>query len=367
MPQTIEIFRAGRHLSMSGESIEFSEADLAATAEAYDPKLHEAPIVVGHPHHDAPAYGWVGALHHREGALEAEPVQVDAAFAEMVRKGRFKKVSASFYPPFHAGNPKPGVYYLRHVGFLGAQPPAVKGLRTVEFAADEAGIVTVEFGERERWGFEAIARLLRRLRERWIEKEGVQAADDLLPEYLIDDVAAAARPPESPEEKTMPEPQNPTPQNAAFAERQAALDRKEQELLALERRLAEQAEQARRAEIAEFAERLAAEGRILPRQRPGIEAVLAAVDAEQPLEFGEGDEQYTGTAGAWLREFLASLPPRVEFAELSPPGTETPVPGITAPSGYSVDPERAELHRKILAYAEQHDVDYATAALAVGE
>ncbi len=51
----------------------------------------------------------------------------------MVKAGRFKSRSASFYHPDNPNNPKPGVYYLRHVGFLGAQPPAVKGLKAVEF------------------------------------------------------------------------------------------------------------------------------------------------------------------------------------------------------------------------------------------
>ncbi|RMH22225.1 MAG: peptidase, partial [Gammaproteobacteria bacterium] len=106
----IAIFRPGRHVAMSGQALSFSEADLAATAEAYDPALHEAPLVVGHPRHDAPAYGWVKRLSFSEGdegGLKAEPAQVDPAFAEMVRKGRFKKVSASFYPPAHPANPKP--------------------------------------------------------------------------------------------------------------------------------------------------------------------------------------------------------------------------------------------------------------------
>lgn len=66
--------------------------------------------------------------------LNAEPHQVDPEFAEMVNAGRFKKISASFYTPDAPNNPVPGVYYLRHVGFLGAQPPAVKGLKQAEFA-----------------------------------------------------------------------------------------------------------------------------------------------------------------------------------------------------------------------------------------
>ncbi|MDL6388248.1 peptidase, partial [Escherichia coli] len=66
---------------------------------------------------------------------------LDPQFAEMVTDGRFKKVSASFYLPDSPSNPKPGVLYLRHVGFLGAQPPSVKGLKQVSFSEQEEGVV----------------------------------------------------------------------------------------------------------------------------------------------------------------------------------------------------------------------------------
>jgi hypothetical protein len=83
----LHIFRAGIHQPMQGGAIEFREADLAATAAAYDPAFGEAPIVVGHPKLDAPAYGWVRALRAEGGDLVAEPHQVEPAFAEMVQAG----------------------------------------------------------------------------------------------------------------------------------------------------------------------------------------------------------------------------------------------------------------------------------------
>src|SRR5450759_2940974 len=141
----LQIFKPGRHTAMSGATLSFSESDLAATAHAYDPALHEAPIVVGHPQVDGPAYGWVKSLAVGDGVLHAEPNQVDPAFAEMVAAGRFMKISASFYLPDSENNPVPGVHYLRHVGFLGAQAPAVKGLKNASFAAAETGFI--EFGD----------------------------------------------------------------------------------------------------------------------------------------------------------------------------------------------------------------------------
>lgn len=76
---------------MNGVRFDFSEADLAATVKAYDPALHEAPLVIGHPKHDAPAAGWVKSLTGDAQGLTAEPQQVDPAFAELLAKHSFKK------------------------------------------------------------------------------------------------------------------------------------------------------------------------------------------------------------------------------------------------------------------------------------
>lgn len=139
----IGILRPGRFVSADGAEVEFSEEDLARSAQAYDPTLHEAPIVVGHPEHDSPAWGWVRALRWDRRVLYALPWQLDPAFAELVRAGRYRKVSASLYRPDSPANPVPGVWYLRHVGFLGAMPPAVKGLPQVQLSGDDRGVVTI--------------------------------------------------------------------------------------------------------------------------------------------------------------------------------------------------------------------------------
>jgi hypothetical protein len=91
----IQIFKAGTHTAMSGAVLNFTEADMAACAANYDPARHEAPIVVGHPRHDGPAHGWISSLAFADSSLEAQPDQVDAAFAEMVAAGRFKKISVN--------------------------------------------------------------------------------------------------------------------------------------------------------------------------------------------------------------------------------------------------------------------------------
>ncbi len=172
---------------MSGEALAFSESDLQATVAAYDPAKHEAPLVVGHPKHDLPAYGWVQSLQFSEGGIDATPAQVNSDFADMVAAGAFKKISASFYSPESPANPVPGVYYLRHVGFLGAQAPAVKSMRSPSFADNEEGVVT--FGE---WDDVDNAGLWRNLRDWIIGKFGLAEADTVIPGYQVKNLEQGA-------------------------------------------------------------------------------------------------------------------------------------------------------------------------------
>jgi len=136
----IEIFRGGRQMDSQGREHDGDELIEKAVA-TFDASKHEPPVVIGHPADNAPAFGWVEGLKKevKDGVqvLLAKLRQVQPEFEDMVRRGLFKKRSAAFYPD--------GT--LRHVGFLGAAPPAVKGLADVSFAATES--VTFEFSASE--------------------------------------------------------------------------------------------------------------------------------------------------------------------------------------------------------------------------
>lgn len=134
--EPIHFFRAGVHTDLNGKEVSFCGADLETVTHNYNPATHEAPLVVGHPAINGPAYGWVKSVEARPDGLYAVPSDVQPEFAELVRSGAYKKVSGSFYVPGAKNNPSPGGYYLRHIGFLGAAAPAVKGLKPVSFSAD---------------------------------------------------------------------------------------------------------------------------------------------------------------------------------------------------------------------------------------
>lgn len=362
----IEIFRAGRHTAVDGNVVEVTHADLAAIADAYDPALGEAPFVVGHPKLNGPAYGWAKSLAARDGVLFASPHQVDDAFADLVNKGRFKKRSASFFLADSPGNPKPGGMYLRHVGWLGAAAPAVTGLRDVQFAADAGGIV--EFGVSVRpWTFRTIADVLGRLRDYFVERDGVEKTDALLPRYMIDSIAdgadesdtpsispSFAAPPVPPTESPMPDAIN----TADFAARESALTTRQQQIDAREAALLVQENTARRVGIVEFAAALVTAGKLLPRQQaPIVELLVALEGAEQPqtLNFAAADGTQTAVvAGAALRTFLGELPVQIDFAERSAGEPIEHSADFAAPANTQVDRDRLGLHAKAIAYQRQH-------------
>lgn len=360
VPAPIHIFKAGRHTAMQGRTLEFSAADLAATAAAYDPALHEAPLVIGHPADNAPAFGWVAGLSADAGGLYATPRQLEPAFAEEVRAGRYKKVSASFYVPDSPHNPHPGVFYLRHVGFLGAQPPAVKGLAPVQFAEgdDEAGCVTVEFAESPGL-LRRLADVFRGLREYIVEKDGAETADRVLPAWAVSELqenaaqaaaavgelasrtdgdssaaAGAAEIPafaesSNPKETPMPETPATTAATPAAPEMAVAFAEARKKADELAAQVAELRADARLTSARALVEQQVAAGRLTPAQTQGLAEFMASLDDELTFEFAEADGKAAAvTPLAFMTAFLQRLPKQVEFAEVSR-DTHDQVDGLT--------------------------------------
>ena len=374
---------------MAGQAISFSEADLAATAAAYNPALHEAPCVVGHPAADGPAYGWAKALVADGSNLFADVHQVNPEFAEQVKAGAYKKISASFYPPTSQHNPTPGAYALRHIGFLGAQPPAVKGLKPVEFAdADDCVEIELAFSEVEEnliWVQEDMVRTLRALRERIVEKEGAEEADKVLPTWRLDSMAESVTRSREALKKELPAP--PAATSAAFTEPtppetttvtpeealalQARNDELTQQLAASQATMLAQAKASKAAEHAAFAEAVTAGGAFTAADKGVIAAILGNLDPvalpgteAKPVEFGEGDaKQPLGDA---FKAFLKAQPKRVEFSEqASRERVAGEKPEHTVAYAEGTPKDQIELDQRIRNYAAAHKVSYALASTAI--
>lgn len=312
----IQIFKPGRHTAMNGVTLDFSVSDINDCAAVYDPATAPAPLVVGHPKIDAPAYGWVQSLNFADGVLAASPKELDPAFCELVRAGRFKTVSASFYLPNSPNNPKPGHLYLRHVGFLGAAAPAVKGLKPVEFSEHEEGVVA--FTDIPLSSLFSLGRLMRNLREYLIGEKGQDTADRVLPGYAVEDVERAYSETIHQSETTPP---------AAFAAPLSNLEtlvtpeektRLETENAQLKAQIAANAAAAKHADHVAFAENLVSEARLRPAEKELVIAVLDQLGAA-PVEFGEGDSKKSLIQA--YKEVLTQAPKVVEFSEVATKAT----------------------------------------------
>lgn len=172
----IEVFKTGTHTAMNGTTKTYSVADLEAMATLYNGQIAErkAPLVLGHPKIDDPAYGWIESLAVKGEKMFALVSQVAEKVKDAVKAGMFKQVSIAL---FEGG-------LLRHVGLLGAAPPAVAGLAPVQFATD---VEYLEFSwATAEWHMPAAAGLFRGIRDFFIEKFSLETADAVLPSSQID-------------------------------------------------------------------------------------------------------------------------------------------------------------------------------------
>lgn len=129
-----DVFKCGTHLDHSGKWRTFTEADIDKAIASY--QSDSAPIVVGHPTLNAPAFGWIQSFRRQGPTLQARASRVADEFADLVRRGLYKNRSISFNSD--------GTF--RHVGFLGAAAPAVKGLEDIQFA-DKGEFITMDTAE----------------------------------------------------------------------------------------------------------------------------------------------------------------------------------------------------------------------------
>lgn len=293
-PVWLHVLSAGTWPGQNGD-VTISPDDLQAIVDSYDPTVHEAPAVLGHPATDDPAYGWVRSVQVRDDGLWAN-TDLQPELAEMVQQQLYRKLSVALYPPGSVGNPVPNSFYFKHLGFLGGQAPAVKGLKPVSLAAGDDSI-HIHFSQKE----------------------------------------------------TSVEDENTT---VTLSEQQLA--EKQQEITLAEADLTKRRKALRREELtARFTPHINA-GRLLPSQRPLLVELAERIDG-QAVEFAEG-EKPTNLLDE-LDKFLGQLPQQVVLTEVAgadkkPPGQPAKPINFNAPAGTIVDAESAAFNETVIAYCK---------------
>ena len=322
----IDICRAGTWRDMQGHDVRLDDDRLdrivAAHADA-DP----APVVVGHPEADAPAYAWIDGLRRVGDRLQAKLRDIAPSFREAVEEGRYSGRSIAL-----EGD------RLRHLGFLGGRAPAVPGLAPTRFAS--APQTVVAFADDGEAGTPSESRVDRPDTLRAPEPREDEDGDSLVPPCALQARGEAG---EENADGPVPACEDEDSRRTALAEQEASLATREAALL--EREAVAAADERRRAAEQAIAPHVDA-GRVLPAERAALVALLAALTDDQG-NAGEGAADgratisfasATGDAvrmqpAAILERFIEGLPRRVDYRTLAGGS----VPGAPDPSGTHSD------------------------------
>jgi len=232
-------------------------------------EVKEAPVTIGHTYADyMPAFGWVKKVWtNGDNNLLLGEVELIPPLKEFFQQGYFRKWSVGIRK-----RPKDGKHYLHHLAFLGAVPPAIKGLSVIKMS---------EEGETERYEFSDKANP--KEEEEMKELEALKKENTAL-KAKIEEL-----------EKKLSERKS---ERKEFAELK-------DELKLLQTKFAETARQLKQERLQRL--RAAAEGK-LPKDALEKLLVFAERLPEEPLVFAEGEKKEKKDPLEWLAGNFVALP-----------------------------------------------------------
>lgn len=249
------ILKTGKFTDSKGNEHEFTREKLDKICENFEKVHKNVPICVGHPVSGAPAYGWLDKVKRVGDDLYCTFKDVQKEFAEAVNKGLFKNRSISLDKDLN----------IRHLAFLGAQAPAVKGLEDFCFEADE-NAADIEFSD-------------------FADAETLDMLFGKTPE-------PAAKTPEP--EKTDDE----------LEKVKKELSEQTQKAEELAKELETEREKAKIKDFEDFAAGAVENGNILPKHKNGIVNILLAADRFKTFDFADAGEK---DAVQSVKDFIGEL------------------------------------------------------------
>jgi hypothetical protein len=376
MSKWFDLFKTGTHTDMSGRKHTYTSEDLKTIERKFNEADDDAALTVGHPKDNSPAYGWLKRVRTVGDKLQGLATDIVPEFAEAVRKRMYKKISVSLRPDMS----------IRHVGFLGGAPPAVKGLNAVPLVfSEEPDALEFEFSESDlnfsdSWfalsRIRTIGHMMQSMRDYILGKDGIEMADKVAPQSDIDWLKEDPPPDPVPVEvgiKSFNEP-NITPEKgvkedkmelpnkpvipgadkpADFAEKVTALEGENVKLRTENETLKKGKVEG---EVRNFVEKVKAAGRLLPKFERGITEILVDLKAAgQEINFSETEKK---SAYDLLADFVESMPVQVPLKEVGAPQGGAEDAGGDFVEVDNVDEERLDLHNKAKALAAKENIPY---------
>jgi hypothetical protein len=173
----VELFQAGEQTDSQRNTKVWTHADLDSMVTNHQP----SPLVIGHPKTDDPAWGWSSALKRDGDVLLGKFSDVQPEFSKMVENKQFPNRSIKIEPAENG-------YRLVHTGFLGGIPPAIKGLKQLNFNQNDKAM---EFSG-DWYVTSRLSRMFRNIKNYLVEDKGQEKADQILPEWELENLSESA-------------------------------------------------------------------------------------------------------------------------------------------------------------------------------
>lgn len=313
----MEVFRAGEQTDSSGHTKEWTEDDLDKIIASTNKIGEDIPATVGHPKDNSPSFAWFKSaeLFRKGKVLFAKMSDITKEFKKALKEKKFKNRSIALRPDFS----------LRHIAFLGGVMPAVKGLAELkfnekeEFSSFDFSIHEDEFSDHKVvFGLNLVGRIFQKIKDRKIEKDGVEKAEDMISQFDIDTLKeitpeqerlspafSEENPGDDPDngdknmdfkEELEKEKELTTKLNSDLATKTTESKDFSEKLVASEKKVTELeneklafAEKVRDEDFNTYAEKLVAEGNILPAEKASTLITLKALYGQEALDFKDAD------------------------------------------------------------------------------
>lgn len=306
--------------------------DLVNNYNEKGPGWKAAPVCLGHPENDKPKFAVVETLRKKGNLVMAKLKDVAPEFADWVKKGYYSWISPSIRPDRS----------LKHIAALGAVPPAIPGMATLQesfgFAesSEDTEYSTLSFNFSELAGadvnyrFSRIQQVFRGLREFLIEKFSKETADNVIQEYHLEDIGREIQSedqgqvfneenkeknkeviPTMPEETKKTETQGPGDAGngpavpADFAERLVTAETTATQAL---KELTEMKKEKQKDAAFNFCERLVNEGKLYPKFKEKAAQVIIALQGAAPFDFSENGQTVKIVPAACFQEIMTGMP-----------------------------------------------------------
>lgn len=330
----VEVFRAGNYPG----KVNITEGHLDTTVQNYNelqaPRGHRYQAAAKQTHNpDMPALGWVSALSRSGRSLYAKFRDTTNELLDGIIEERYPNPSVQFRPNLEVEGASHGLS-LKAIGFMGADPPAVKDVAA--FNEDPDSII---FSYQE-WN------------------QGGTMPDENKPnELTINVVPGQPAAPVTPAVVPAPAPEATQFSEADVLERekQAATKATEEAKLKFAEEQATKDQKRHEAENLAFAEQMVKDGKLKPANRDYTVAMLNGISPDLKFSEGEGDKAVEKSVLAETKAKLGAGDVSSLFSEVTPSGEA----GLPIEND---DPEGIGRDKLIKEYAAKHELSYGEAS-----